>query len=76
VSDTKNYGQLLWGAALILAGIGVFVRIPQVMPRIAGIEQFAEILPFVRFCFYFMGIFLIGGGVKKIHGNWPKTDQR
>jgi hypothetical protein len=66
---SKNIGQLIWGAALLLAGIGVFIRIPQVMPKIAEIEQFAGVTGIIRFCFYFIGIMLIGGGAKKIHAN-------
>lgn len=65
MSERKNKTQLIWGTALIFAGIGVFYRVPQVMPRIASIEQFASIQPVIRFCFYFMGVLLIGGGVKK-----------
>jgi hypothetical protein len=66
--------QTIWGAALLLAGIGVFVRIPQVMPQIAQIEQFAHITGIVRFCFYFIGIMLIGGGAKKIYDNqWRRN---
>jgi hypothetical protein len=63
-------GQLIWGIALILAGVGVFIRIPQVMPRIAQIESFANIAFFIRFCFYFMGLILIGGGLKKVYGHF------
>lgn len=61
-------GQLIWGVALVLAGLGVFYRIPQVMPKIETFEQFASAGGFIRFCFYFMGIILIGGGAKKILG--------
>jgi hypothetical protein len=58
--------QLVWGIVLILAGLGVFYRIPQVMPKIVEISIFAEASGIVRFCFYFMGVFLIGGGCKKV----------
>lgn len=64
--------QLIWGALLVLAGIGVFFRIPQVMPKIARIEQYSHIMPFIYFCFYFLGIFLIGGGLKKIFDNFKQ----
>jgi hypothetical protein len=73
--DTKNSssrtentspGQLIWGAALVLAGLGVFYRIPQVMPQIATIDAFAGALWIIRLCFYLMGIILVGGGAKKI----------
>ena len=66
---SRNIGQLIWGAALLLVGIGVFFRVPQVMPKIAEIEQFANVTGIIRFCFYFIGFMLIGGGAKKIHAN-------
>ena len=58
--------QLIWGIALMLAGFGVFYRIPQVMPRLAQIEGFANAMGFIQFCFYLMGIILVGGGAKKV----------
>ncbi|MFH1991223.1 MAG: hypothetical protein ABIK98_02295 [Pseudomonadota bacterium] len=71
-SKAKTTIQLIWGIALVLAGIGVFFRIPQVMPQIAKIEQFSGVMFFIRFCFYLMGILLVGGGAKKIYCNYRK----
>ncbi len=68
----KTVVQLIWGIALVLAGIGVFFRIPQVMPKIAKIEQLYGVMFFIRFCFYLIGILLIGGGSKKIYSNYSK----
>ena len=68
----KNYLQLIWGAALLLAGIGVFFRIPQVMPQIKEIPTFASIIGFIYFCFYLLGILLIAGGARKIYDNVKK----
>jgi hypothetical protein len=59
--------HLFWGAALLLMGVGVFFRIPQVMPRVREIAQLAPIGGFVQFCFYFMGALLVGGGARKIY---------
>jgi len=59
--------QIIWGIALTLAGIGVFFRIPQVIPRIEKIEQFASMIFFIRLSFYLLGMLLIGGGLKKIY---------
>lgn len=59
--------QIVWGILLILFGVGVFYRIPQVMPKLAELEIFASIIPFIIFCFYFIGIVLVGGGTKKIY---------
>jgi len=65
----KTIVQIICGVALVLAGIGIFFRIPQVMPRIAKIEQFSSAMFFIRFCFYLIGILLIGGGSKKIYNH-------
>lgn len=63
----KKTIQIAWGALLVMAGLGVFYRIPQVMPKVASIESFSGVLPFIRFCFYFLGVLLIFGGGKKIY---------
>jgi len=73
MTDNKSRFQLIWGIALVAAGIGVFYRIPQVMPKIEVIEQFSQISAYIRFCFYVMGIFLIGGGAKKIYAYRSRT---
>jgi len=66
MQGSKRNVQIVWGFLLIAAGIGVFIRIPQVMPQIAQIEHFSSILIFIRFCFYLIGVMLIGGGAKKL----------
>ena len=71
-SRRKTVTQIIWGVALVLAGAGVFYRIPQVMPKIEKIEWFSSSLPFVRFCFYLLGILLIAGGSKKIYHHYQK----
>ena len=58
--------QFIWGIALLLAGIGMFFRIPQVMPQIKANPQFADGIGFIYFCLYFLGILLVGGGIKKL----------
>ena len=68
--------QIIWGIALTLAGIGVFFRIPQVMPRIEKIEQFASVMFFIRFSFYLLGALLVGGGLKKIYVNFGLLKDR
>ena len=67
-----NQVQVIWAVALILAGLGVFYRIPQVMPTIEQFPRFSNASGFIRFCFYFMGIFLIGGGCKKLYQQYRK----
>jgi hypothetical protein len=77
MNRNKSITQILWGAALVLAGIGVIFRIPQVLPQIFNIEQFSSIKGFIYFCFYFMAVVLIGGGAKKIyqHAKGLKRDR-
>jgi len=58
--------QIVWGAALLLAGIGVFYRIPGVMPMISEFEKDPFKTGFIKFSFYIVGVILIGGGIKKI----------
>ncbi len=70
MSKNKKIVQIIWGIALVLAGIGVFYRIPQVMPEIEKIEHFSSIMFFIRFCFYFLGVLLIAGGTKKLYANY------
>ena len=73
--ENKRTIQLIWGALLLLMGIGVFYRIPQVMPNIKEIEQFASMTVYIRFCFYLIGILLIGGGIKKIYAHFKAPDE-
>ena len=47
--------QFIWGVALFLAGIGMFFRIPQLMPQIKAIPQFADVIGFIYFCLYLLG---------------------
>jgi hypothetical protein len=59
---------------LLLVGIGVFFRIPQVMPEIKKIEHFTRYLLFIYFCFYLIGILLIVGGGRKIYSYLKKSN--
>ena len=66
--DKKNKLQFIWGVLLLLAGVGVFFRIPQLMPEIKKIEHFSPYyIPFIYFCFYLIGVLLIVGRGKKIY---------
>ncbi|MDJ0986345.1 MAG: hypothetical protein QNJ26_12445 [Desulfobacterales bacterium] len=68
----KSTFQLIWGLLLLMAGIGVFFRIPQIMPEIKKIEHFGPYMVFIYFCFYLVGILLVVGGGKKVF-NYLKT---
>lgn len=73
--NTKATLQLVWGLLLVMAGVGLFFRIPQVMPQIRQIEYFSGVIPFIYFCMYFMAVFLIAGGARKLYlyGRKPKS---
>ena len=60
---------MVWGWLLILFGVGMFFRIPQVMPRIQEFECFSSGFGsvFAYFSLYLIGILLIGGGAMKIY---------
>ena len=73
--DKKNTLQLIWGILLLLAGIGVFFRIPQVMPEIEKINHFSRYIIFIYFCFYLLGILLIVGGGKKIYNHLKRSNE-
>jgi hypothetical protein len=70
--NTKATLQLVWGLLLVMAGVGLFFRIPQVMPQIRQIESFSGAVPFIYFCLYFMAVFLIAGGGRKLYLNGRK----
>jgi hypothetical protein len=70
--DKNPLFQTLWGVALFLAGLGVFYRTPQIMPKISEFETDSFDLGFIRLCFYIIGVILIGGGIKKILANRKK----
>lgn len=62
--DKKKF-HFYYGIVLIAVGLGVFYRIPQVMPQIETIEFFRQKLLLVKLCFYILGVFLIlAGGIR------------
>jgi len=67
MADKKNTLQLIWGVLLVLAGIGLFFRIPQLMPGIKKIEHFTPFIYFIYFCLYLLPILLIAGGGRKVY---------
>jgi len=70
--DKKNFA-FYYGIILIAVGIGVFFRIPQVMPRIETIEFFREKLFLVKFCFYMLGVLLILAGAIRVFKNYKQS---
>ncbi len=64
--DRKKF-TFFYGVVLIAVGLGVFYRIPSVMPQVAAIDFFSNKLGLVKFCFYILGIFLIIAGAIRVH---------
>jgi hypothetical protein len=67
--NSKATLHFVWGLLLVMAGVGLLFRIPQVMPQIRQIEYFSGVIPFIYFCMYFIAVFLIAGGARKIYLN-------
>ncbi len=63
----KNNLQTIYGAVLIMAGMGVFYRIPAVMEKVNQIEYFANASFLVKIVFYLFGFFVLLAGVIKIY---------
>jgi hypothetical protein len=68
--NRKAMLQFVWGLLLLMAGVGLIFRIPQLIPQIRQIQSLDAALPFIYFCFYFMAAILIGGGARKLYLNW------
>ncbi len=75
MSKKQNQGQFIWGVALVVMGISVFFRIPQVMPKIVSIEYFSSGFAkvFTGFSLYLMAIVLLGSGLIKIARHYMNT---
>ena len=77
MNQNPNFLQLLWGAALTAAGIGVLVILPHRMEQIRALRQaepFSFDMLFLWFCFSLLGILLIGGGLRKVYHHFKKPD--
>jgi len=68
-ANSKSTLQIVWGLLLVMAGLGLLFRIPEVMPQVRQIESFSGAIGFIYFCMYFMAVFLIAGGGRKIYLN-------
>ena len=72
--EKSNY-QLIWGIAYAAMGFAVFFKIipDRIMPWLDANAQSSVLRPFVLFCFYFMGMMLVGGGLKKVYHYFKKN---
>lgn len=67
-----KYFQLIYGAALSAAGVGVLALLPHRMEQIRQLRQaepYAFEMLFLWFCFGLLGVLLIGGGLRKIYAH-------
>ncbi len=69
--DRKKF-TFFYGIVLIAVGLGVFYRIPAVMPQVAVIDFFSNKLGLVKFCFYILGIFLVIAGAVRVRKSMNK----
>jgi len=61
----KKKLKFYYGILLIAVGLGVFYRIPQVIPQVETIEFFKQKILIVKFCFYILGgLLILAGGVR------------
>ncbi len=66
----KSKFTFYYGIVLIAVGIGVFIRIPEVVAQVATIAFFANKIGIVKFCFYALGCMLIVAGVIRVYKNY------
>jgi len=66
----KKKINFYYGIVIVVVGLSVFYRIPQVMPRVATIEFLAQKLFIVKACFYILGGLLVLAGGIRIYENY------
>ncbi len=66
----KKKINFYYGVVIVVVGLSVFYRIPQVMPRVATIEFLAQKLFIVKACFYILGGLLVLAGSIRIYKNY------
>ncbi|RLB81147.1 MAG: hypothetical protein DRH17_10015 [Deltaproteobacteria bacterium] len=59
--DQRNLAQSIWGILLIAMGVLLFVKKPYAL-------RLSPESAFLTFARYFIAVFLIGGGAKKLYG--------
>lgn len=76
MSDKKNSIQRIWGIALIIMGVALVFRVPGLLEKLQPNTAFASGRIFVQFCFYFVSLALIVGGIKKIMPSKPDNNDK
>lgn len=75
MNDKKNSMQRIWGIALVFMGAALIFRVPEIIEKLKDTPLFVSGRLFVQFCFYFMSLVLIVGGIKKILPSKPDNDK-
>ncbi len=74
--QTKTLIQRVWGVALVLAGAGIFFAMPEKVSQLRQMNLSSFSIYFTQFCFYLIGVLLIGGGLKKIYRNYRNPEEK
>ncbi|RLC02804.1 MAG: hypothetical protein DRI57_29745, partial [Deltaproteobacteria bacterium] len=69
MNQKKSIIQIIWGIALILAGVGIFCVMPQRISQMETMDVSSFYIYFTCFCFALIAVLLLGGGSKKIYDN-------
>lgn len=70
----KRRFTFYYGLVLIAVGIGVFLRIPEVVSQVETIDFFKNKIGIVTFCFYFLGFLLVLAGGIRVVKNYKKDE--
>ncbi len=76
MTNDKTLIQMIWGIALVAAGIGIFFAMPQKVVQLQQMQVSSFFINFTRFSFYLIAVLLIGGGARKIYENYQKRDSK
>lgn len=73
INMDKQKLTFYYGIILIVVGIAVFIRVPQVIPQIESIDFFKNKIGIVKFCSYFLGFLLVLAGGIRVARNYKKS---
>jgi len=71
--NKKNIIHIIWGILLAVVGASVIYNVPQKIIEIQNSKLSTSSLLFLKFSFYFLGLLLLAGGIKKIIDNYRKV---
>lgn len=71
MSDHKNTLRFIWGILLFAAGLSMFFTIPS---RVREIQEAGRYIYGLKFGLYFISVFLMVGGGKKIYDHTKRSN--